>query len=186
MLNTCKRSDINVLLLLLSCIHQIILLGSSSLFNSSPMTAFRSTIPYASSSLHTLSSIRIYANPPWIDFVLKSINIWKPLLFHANSIFLSSLASPEQALLLSQDSFLVPTLLVDRSNIRQPFLCYIYHQLGLSTFLNRAESRRQRSSLQRTSPSNNCIRPFRKSGVPSTDSLRFGTPCTHATVGFSA
>lgn len=132
----------------LYCIHHIILSGSSSPFNSSPMTGFTSTIPYASPSLHTLSPISRYANPSWIDFVLKSTNNWKPLLFRANSILISCLASPEQVLLLSQDSFLVPTLSVDRSDIRHLLLSYLCRQLEVPSFPNRAEPRRQRSSRE--------------------------------------
>ena len=53
------------------------------------------TIPYAASpSLHTLWPIKRYANPSWNDLVLKVYQLWKPLLFHTNSIFLSCLASP--------------------------------------------------------------------------------------------
>lgn len=59
----------------LFCIHHTILLGLSSVFNSSPMPGLRSMIPCGEhKSPYTLSSIRRYVNPSLIDFVLKSIN----------------------------------------------------------------------------------------------------------------
>lgn len=78
----------------------------------------------------------------------KSINYWKPLPFRANLMLPLCLVSPEQVLLLSQDSFLVPTLLVGSLDSRQLFLCYICPQLEALSFPDRAETRRQRSSRE--------------------------------------
>lgn len=115
------------------CSHHTILPGSNSFSIRRPCQGL---IPCASPSLHTLSPIRRYANPQGTDLVLKSINIWKPLLFHASSIFLSCLASPEQVSVLSLDCFLVPTLLVDLPRIRQPFLCYVCRRLDISSCIS--------------------------------------------------
>lgn len=66
--------------------------------------------------------------------VLKSVNFGNRCCFMPTrfAIMLG------QAVVLSWDSFLVPTLLVDRPNTRQPFLRYLCRPLDLHLFPDRA------------------------------------------------
>lgn len=161
----------------LYCIPRIILLCRFELsFQSVANARFRSTIPCMSPSLHTHSRQSGFMRLLHGLTRVKVGQLWKPLLFHANSILLSCLASPGQTLVL-----ICSHLIGGPSEHTAAFYSLSLSPPG-SSHLPRPCWSHKDSSHQRNPPSNNLLRQFRKIGC--IDGLCSENLCTRQKKGY--